>query len=118
MLDEGKIAFNPAYEAAFLKKEEQQLLAKAITYVQSSPSISQAQRMKNLSREGNLTVRQIQAILSEVKKGEINRVMFKNEQLRQYFPRDYTAEQMKEEILNILRIRKELSVEKNEKGEQ
>ena len=78
MLDEGKIAFNPAYEAAFLKKEEQ-LLAKAITYVQSSPSISQAQRMKNLSREGNLTVRQIQAILSEVKKGEINRVMFKNE---------------------------------------
>ena len=118
MLDEGKIAFNPAYEAAFLKKEEQQVLAKAITYIQSSPSISQAQRMKKLSREGNLTVKQIQTILSEVKKGEINRVMFKNEQLRQYFPRDYTAEQMKEEILNILRIRKELSGEENGKGEQ
>lgn len=106
LLDAGKIAFNPAFEAAFLTEEEQRMLVKAMDYAQSSPSISQAQRMKKLSREGNLSLAEMQEILSEVKKGEINRVMFKNEQLYQYFPRDYTAEQMKREILEILKSRR------------
>lgn len=92
-LDDGGIAFNPAFEAAFLRKDEQRMLLEAMDYAQSSPSISQAQRMKQLSREGKLTLNEMQHILSEVKKGEINRVMFKNEQLYQYFPRNYTAEQ-------------------------
>ena len=107
MLDDGVIGFSPAFEAAFLKEEEQKLLVQAMDYAQSSPSLSQAQRMKKLSREGKLTLKLMQSILSEVKKGEINRVMFKNEQLYQYFPREYTADQMKKEILEILKNHKE-----------
>lgn len=84
MLDEGAIAFNPAYEIAFLKKEEQQELINAMNYTQSMPSLSQAQRMKKLSKEGRLTQGRMKEILSEVKKGDITRVMFKNEQLGVY----------------------------------
>ena len=102
MLDEGAIAFNPAYEIAFLKKEEQNELIQAMNYTQSMPSLSQAQRMKKLSKQGRLTPGRMKEILSEVKKGEISRVMFKNEQLYQYFPREYTAQQMKEKILDVL----------------
>ena len=118
MLDEGAIAFNPAYEAAFLTEEEQKNLIKAMDYTQAMPSLSQAQRMKKLSREGKLTLKQMQSILSEVKKGEINRVMFKNEQLHQYFPKDYTAEQMKQGILEILQLWRELAGNKEKKGEK
>lgn len=107
MLDEGTISFNPAYEIAFLKKEEQEELAEAIWYTKSAPSLSQAQRMKNLSKEGTLTPDVIQGILGEVKKGEAQRVIFKNEQLYQFFPRTYTPEQIKEEILRILKERSE-----------
>ena len=102
MLDEGAIAFNPAYEIAFLKKEEQNELIQAMNYTQSMPSLSQAQRMKKLSKQGRLTPGRMKEILSEVKKGEISRVMFKNEQLYQYFPREYKAQQMKEKILDVL----------------
>lgn len=102
MLDEGAIAFNPAYEAAFLTEEEQKNLIKAMEYTQSMPSLSQAQRLKRLSREQKLTLGKMKEILAEVKKGEIHRVMFKNEQLYQYFPRNYTPEQMKNKILEVL----------------
>ena len=102
MLDEGAIAFNPAYEIAFLTEEEQKGLIKAMDYTQAMPSLSQAQRLKRLSREGKLTLGKMKEILSEVKKGEIRRVMFKNEQLYQYFPRNYTPEQMKNKILEVL----------------
>ncbi|HAE44856.1 MAG TPA: chromosome partitioning protein ParB [Lachnospiraceae bacterium] len=108
MLDDKVIAFNPAYEAAFLKEEEQKMLIQAMDYAQSSPSISQMQRMKTLSRQGKLTQDIMQSILSEVKKGEITRVIFKNEQLYQYFPKDYTPERMKREILEMLRQRIDL----------
>ncbi len=118
MLDEGAIAFNPAFETAFLTEEEQKNLIKAMDYTQAMPSLSQAQRMKKLSREGKLTLKQMQSILSEVKKGEINRVMFKNEQLHQYFPKDYTAEQMKQGILEILQLWRELAGNKEKKGEK
>ena len=81
MLDQGEISFNPAFESAFLKPEEQQELVQAIRFVHSTPSVSQAQRMKKMSKEGTLTPAKMRSILSEVKKGEINRVVFKNEQL-------------------------------------
>ena len=103
-LDEGKIGFNPAFEVAFLSEKEQNDLLKAMEYFQSAPSISQAQRMKALSKEGKLTPDQMGEILGEVKKGEVRRVMFKNAQLYKFFPKEYTPEQMKEEILNILQI--------------
>lgn len=102
MLDDGAIAFNPAYEIAFLTQEEQKELIEAMNYTQSMPSLSQAQRLKKLSKEGRLTPERMNEILSEIKKGEITRVMFKNEQLYHYFPRDYTAQQMKEKILDVL----------------
>ena len=115
MLDDGVIAFNPAYEASFLKEEEQRLLVEAMDYAQASPSISQAQRMKQLSKEGKLTLTKMQDILSEVKKGEITRVIFKNEQLYQYFPKGYTADRMKKEILDLLKRRTELDWDTNKK---
>ena len=104
MLDKGEISFNPAYESAFLKVEEQQELVRAIHFVHSTPSISQAQRMKKMSKEGTLTADMMRSILSEVKKGEINRVVFKNEQLYQFFPKEQTASQIKLEILEILKL--------------
>ena len=102
MLDEGAIAFNPAYEIAFLTEEEQKNLIKAMDYTQAMPALSQAQRLKKLSREQKLSLTKMKEILAEVKKGEIHRVMFKNEQLYQYFPRNYTPEQMKNKILEVL----------------
>lgn len=102
MLDEEAIAFNPAYEIAFLSEEEQNNLIKAMDYTQAMPSLSQTQRLKRLSREQKLTLGKMKEILAEVKKGEIHRVMFKNEQLYQYFPRNYTPEQMKNKILEVL----------------
>ena len=103
MLDDGMISFNPAYEIAFLSEEEQKRLVDTIRLLQSAPSLSQVQRMKRLSQEGKLTEIRIRTILSEIKKGEINRVMFKNEQLYRFFPREYSAERMKQEILDILK---------------
>lgn len=102
LLDKGDISFSPAYESAFLKKEEQQNLLRAIQFTKASPSLSQAQRIKQLSKTGKLTYEEMRTILSEVKKGEMKRVMFKNEQLYQFFPRAYTPEQMKQEILRLL----------------
>ncbi|MBR0411689.1 MAG: ParB/RepB/Spo0J family partition protein [Eubacterium sp.] len=103
-LDEGGISFNPAYEISFLSELEQKSLIDAMEYTQASPSLSQAQRMKRLSKEKALTLKEMKKILAEIKKGEISRVTFKNEQLHQYFPKNYTAEMMKKEILDILQI--------------
>lgn len=106
-LDDGLIGFNPAVEIAFLKKEEQRQFLDAMDYAQASPSLSQAQRIKKLSRDGELTKEKMEDILSEIKKGEAKRVTFTNEQLHKYFPRGYTPEKMKREILSILKIWKE-----------
>ena len=76
--------------------------------VQSAPSLSQAQRIRELGQEGTLTVTKAREILAEIKKGEINRVTFKNEQLYQFFPRNYPAKKMKQDILDILRLWDEL----------
>lgn len=103
-LDEGRISFNPAYEIAFLSETEQRELLEAMDYTQAVPSLSQAQRIKKMSKEKTLTLRAMKNILAEVKKGEISRVSFKNEQLHKFFPKNYTAEMMKKEILDILNI--------------
>jgi len=101
-LDVSEIGFRPATELAWLKEEEQRWLLSAMEYTQSSPSMSQALRIKKSSQEGTLTEDEVKEILSEVKKGEISRVEFKNEQLYRFFPRDYTPAQMKKEILQML----------------
>jgi len=118
MLDKGEISFTPACEIAFLTNREQKMLIDAMAYVQSSPSVSQAQRMKKLSQAGELTLQEMKDILTEVKKVEINRVDFKNVQLHQFFPKEYTAKQMKREILKILnqwKKQKEKSAQKYER---
>lgn len=102
--DDELISFNPAVELAALKGNEQKELIEAMDYAQSVPSLSQAQRMKKLSKEGKLSLEKMQDILSEIKKGEISRVTFTNEQLHRYFPNNYTPEMMKREIVAILKI--------------
>lgn len=102
LLDEGMLAFNPAVDLSFLSEEEQKELLNVMDATQSSPSISQAQRIKELSQSGNCTQEKMQEILGEIKKGETNRVMFKNEQLYCFFPRSYTPAQMKKEIVALL----------------
>lgn len=102
-LDDGIISFNPAVELAFLRKEEQRDLLDAMDYTQSVPSLSQAQRMKKFSRNRTLTLDRMKSILGEVKKDELDRVSFKTCQLRKYFPHDWTPDQMRQEILLILK---------------
>ena len=104
MLDDGEMSFNPAVEIACLKPKEQEAFLDAMDYAQSIPSLSQAQRIKELSKANTLTSEKMQDILSEIKKGEITRVSFTNEQLYKYFPRNYTAAQMKREIIDILNL--------------
>lgn len=103
-LDDEMIGFNPAVEIASLKKEEQKDLLDAMDYAQSTPSLSQAQRLKKLSQEGKLTKEKMENIMSEIKNGEISRVIFTNEQLHRYFPTTYTPEKMKREIIAMLKI--------------
>lgn len=104
MLDEGNIGFGPATEIACLSLKEQEDFVKAMEYSQSSPSLSQAQRLKELSKKGHVTLKIMEDVMSEIKKGEIQRVSFSNEQLHRFFPKDFTAAQMKREILDILKF--------------
>ena len=103
-LDNGELSFNPAVELSYLTIEEQKEFIDAMEYTQAVPSISQAQRMKKLSREKKLTGTIMREIMGEIKKGEITRVMFNYEQLYRYFPKSYTPAEMKEEILSIKSI--------------
>lgn len=103
-LDDELISFNPAVEISALKEEEQKQLLEAMDYAQAVPSLSQAQRIKKLSKEQKLTLEKMQDIMSEVKKGEITRVAFTNEQLHKYFPSRYTPAMMKREIIALLKI--------------
>lgn len=104
MLDNGEISFNPAVEISHLKMKEQENFIEAMDYAQAVPSLSQAQRIKELSKSGKPTLEIMQDIMSEIKKGEITRVTFINEQLHKYFPEHYTPQMMKREILDILKI--------------
>ena len=102
MVDERKIAFNPAYELSFLTKDEQQLLLDAMDSEQATPSLSQAQRLKQFSQRGELTAEVMRAIMSEEKKPEIDRITITGDRLRKYFPRSYTPKQMEETIIKLL----------------
>lgn len=118
MLDEGKISFNPAVELSFLSEVEQKWVLNGMDYAQATPSVSQAKRIKALSQEKMLTQQKINEILSEIKKSDMSRVIFKNSQMYKYFPRYYSAEQMKEEIIALLEKdykRKERQRKKEEK---
>lgn len=101
MVDERKIAFNPAYELSFLKQGEQQLLLDAMDSEQATPSLSQAQRLKQFSQRGELTVEVMRVIMSEEKK-ETERVTLKGDTLRKYFPASYTPKRMEETIIKLL----------------
>ncbi|MDB7875391.1 ParB/RepB/Spo0J family partition protein [Flavonifractor plautii] len=102
MVDEKKIAFNPAVELSYLKPEEQNDFLEAMDYAQTTPSLSQAQRLKKFSQEGKCSLDAMCAIMSEEKKGELDRVTIKNDVLRKYFPKSYTPKQMEEKIIQLL----------------
>ena len=100
--DEKEIALNPAYELSFLKPEEQQMLVETMEYELSTPSVSQAQRMKKLSQEGKLTDDAILSIMSEEKKDALDKVTLTGDTLRKYFPKSYTPKKMQETIIKLL----------------
>lgn len=102
MVDEKKIALNPAYELSFLKKEEQVDLLDAMDSEQATPSLSQAQRLKKYSQEGHLTLDMMRVIMGEEKKSDLDRVTFTSDTLRKYFPKSYTLQRMQETIIKLL----------------
>ena len=102
MVDQKKIAFNPAVELSYLKKEEQKNLIEIIEMEQSTPSLSQAQRLKKLSAEGKCSFEGIYAIMSEEKKAALNKVTLTGEKIQKYFPKNYTPQQMEATIIKLL----------------
>ena len=102
LVDQKKISFNPAVELSYLKSTEQEMFLSVMDWSQNAPSLSQAQRLKKLSQEGKLTPDAMREIMNEVKKGDLERVTFRNETLRKYFPRSYTAQQMQDQIIKLL----------------
>ena len=102
MVDERKIALNPAVELSYLKKEEQTLLLEAMDSEQATPSLSQAQRLKKFSQQKMLSLDVMRVVMSEEKKTDLDRVTLKNETLRKYFPKSYTPKQMEDTIIKLL----------------
>lgn len=102
LVDQKQISFNPAVELSYLAPEEQETFLAAMEEVQAAPSLSQAQRLKKLAQEGDFTMDAAREIMNEVKKGDLERVTFRNAQLRKYFPRSYTTQQMQDTILKLL----------------
>ena len=102
MVDQKQISFNPAVELSYLKPEEQEIFMETMDLAQTAPSLSQAQRMKKLSQEGGFTLDAVREIMTEVKKGDLERVTFRNETLRKYFPKSYSTQQMQDTIIKLL----------------
>ena len=102
LVDERRIALNPAYELSFLKKEEQTNLLDAMESEQTTPSLSQAQRLKKFSQDGRLSLDVMRAILIEEKKSEVDRVTLTGDTLRKYFPKSYTPQRMQDTIIKLL----------------
>ena len=102
MVDNGAIKFNPAVELSYLADSEQKDFLSAMDYAQAAPSLSQAQRIKKLAQEGECTLDAMCEIMNEVKKGELDRVTFKTDSLRKYFPKSYTSKQMEDKIIQLL----------------
>ena len=105
MVDDGRIAFSPAVELSYLTRDEQAELWDLIGREDATPSLSQALRMKRLSREAKLTPEVLYAILTEEKPNQKEQVRIKTESLRKYFPRNYSAQQMEREIIKLLEAR-------------
>ena len=102
MVDEKKIAFNPAVELSYLKPQEQTELLDAMESEQATPSLSQAQRLKRFSQEGRLTLDVMRAIMSEEKKHDLDRVTIGSDKLQKYFPKSWTPAQMETQIIKLL----------------
>ena len=102
MVDTGQIKFNPAVELSYLASEEQKDFLSAMDYAQAAPSLSQAQRIKKLAQEGECTLDAMCEIMNEIKKGELDRLTFKTDSLRKYFPKSYTNKQMEDKIIQLL----------------
>jgi len=101
-VDTKEIAFNPAVELSYLKQDEQKQFLDAMDYAQATPSLSQAQRLKKLSQNGECTQDAMYEVMSEEKKDELDRITLKSDTLRKYFPRSYTPMQMQETIIKLL----------------
>ena len=104
MVDERKLAFNPAVEVSYLKQDEQRMLLEAMDAEQTTPSLSQAQRIKKFSQEGRLTEEAMSAIMSEEKKSEMDKVTLRSDTLHKYFPKSYTPKQMEQTIIKLLDV--------------
>ena len=102
MVDEKKIAFNPAVELSYLDESQQRDFLEAMNDTQNAPSLSQAQRLKKLTQEGHFSYDVAFAVMGEEKKDELDRVVIKNDTLRKYFPRSYTPKQMEDTIIKLL----------------
>ncbi len=102
MVDEKKIAFNPAVELSYLDEAQQRDFLEAMEDTQNAPSLSQAQRLKKLALEGHFSYDVAFAVMGEAKKDELDKVIIKNETLRKYFPRNYTPKQMEDTIIKLL----------------
>ena len=102
MVDEKKIAFNPAVELSYLKPEEQREFLEAMDYAQTTPSVSQAQRIKKLSQQGQSSLEAMCEVMDEVKKSPDDKLVIKSDVLRKYFPKSYTPQQMEAVIMKLL----------------
>lgn len=102
MVDEKKIAFNPAVELSYLKPEEQRNFLEAMDYAQAAPSVSQAQRIKKKSQEDGCSLDDMCGIMDEVKKDDMGQIAFKTSDLQKFFPKSYTPKQMSDTILRLL----------------
>ena len=105
MVDEKKISFNPAVELSYLDTNQQRDFLEAMNDTQNAPSLSQAQRLKKLAQEGHFSYDVAFAVMGEEKKDELDKVVIKNDTLRKYFPRNYSAQQMEREIIKLLEAR-------------
>ena len=102
LVDAKRLAFSPAVELSYLRKKEQENFLEAMAYAQATPSLSQAQRLKKMSQDGMCTLEAMCAIMSEEKKSSLDRVVFKTDTVRKYFPKDYTSKQMEDTKLKLL----------------
>lgn len=117
-VESGEVAFSPAVELSFLSHEEQKQFLDAMDYSQNTPSLSQAQRLKKLSREGKCTQEAMYSIMSEEKKDELDRVTLRTDVLRKYFPRNYTPIQMQNTIIKLLEQWQKKRQRQNERWEK
>ena len=116
MVDEKKIAFNPAVELSYLDESQQRDFLEAMNDTQNAPSLSQAQRLKKLAQEGHFSYDVAFAVMGEEKKDELDKVVIKNDTLRKYFPRSYTPKQMEDTIIKLLEQWQRKQQRQNERG--